>query len=204
MRLIRTSLAALTATVALSALTVSPAVADPDDGEGCVGVPTIQAAYVCVISATPENALPSLTTSSIPVPVPPVCYFLDCTEPTTVQVPVPGASQGSGTVIVLWHNGVYYPIALTSGGVVTTLLDTVDLAVGVAETYAAAVVSLYQQTYGTVIETADRYISNRYVQLLLGVVNAALEDPTDPGLWCRAVGTVVYIVLGPDSFTCTA
>lgn len=200
MRLMRASVATLIATVALSALTVTPAAAGPDDGQGCVGVPTIQAAYVCVISATPENALPSLTTSSIPVPVPPVCYFLDCTEPTTVHVPVPGASQGSGNVIVLWHNGVYYPIALTSGGVVTTLLDTVDLAGGVAETYAAAVVSLYQQTYQTVVEIADR---NRYVQLLLGVVNAALEDPTDPGLWCRAVGTVVYIVLGPDSFTCS-
>jgi hypothetical protein len=129
---------AVTAVATAAALTVAgaglatPAHADPTDGKGCVGLPTVPVTYVCVISVTPTNALPTTTTTSIPVAVPQICYFLDCTDPTTVNVPVPGVSEGSGQVAVIYHNGVYYPIGIGSSGIIATVNDVVDLGVGVA------------------------------------------------------------------------
>ncbi len=159
---------AVTAVATAAALTVAgaglatPAHADPTDGKGCVGLPTVPVTYVCVISLTPTNAVPTTTTTYIPVNVPPVCYFLDCTDPTTVNVPVPGVSEGSGQVAVLYHNGVYYPIGVGSSGIIATVNDAVDLGVGLAGTaYGLALdaVQLALDTAGpaidTVLATAD-------------------------------------------------
>lgn len=121
-------LTALAATAALSAALVTPAAASPEDGQGCVGTPTIPLTYVCVVSLTPTNAVPDVAvTTYVPVDVPPICYFLDCTEPTTVNVPVPTVTPGSGWVAVLYHDGTYYPIAVSTEGVQTVLAEVVEL-----------------------------------------------------------------------------
>lgn len=101
--------------IAASGIALAPAAsADPSDGKGCAGVKTVPAAYVCIISTSPQNAVPTVSSTPIPVSVPPICYVADCTAPTTVNVPVPGVTPGSGVVAVLWYQGVYYPIAVGS------------------------------------------------------------------------------------------
>jgi hypothetical protein len=140
----RTFRRALTGTLAAAALAsgilAGPAAADPSDGQGCAGVKTVPAAYVCVISVTPQNALPTTSTTGIPVSVPPICYVAGCTNATTVTVPVPGVQPGGGVLATLWYQGVYYPIAVgtvppipTVPPVVWSTVQTVvDLAGGVA------------------------------------------------------------------------
>lgn len=137
MRVLQRVLATTVATLALAAAgaTVAvPANASPEDGKGCVGSPSIPASYVCVISVTPENVTPGVTTTMVPVTVPSVCYFLDCTAATTVDVPVPNVTPRSGVVAVLWYQGVYYPIAVGTVDAMKLLADTIDLATGVAYT----------------------------------------------------------------------
>lgn len=101
--------------IAVAAFTTglaTPASAGPGDGEGCAGFPTIPDTYVCVITVTPQNAVPTTTTAMIPVTVPRFCYVAGCTGPTTVNVPVPGVQPGSGVVATLWYKGQYIPIAV--------------------------------------------------------------------------------------------
>lgn len=122
----------------------APASASPEDGKGCVGSPQLPATYVCVISVTPENVVPSVSTTNVPVTVPSVCYFLDCTEPTTVDVPVPNVTPRSGVVAVLWYQGVYYPIAVGQVDAMQLLADTINFANGVVNTVVGTVVPLAQ------------------------------------------------------------
>lgn len=105
-------IAALAAAAAIASGFAAPAVASPQDGEGCVGFPAVPATYVCVISVTPGGAVPTTSTTSIPVTVPRFCYAVDCVGPTTVNVPVPGVTPGSGVVATLWYGGTYYPIGV--------------------------------------------------------------------------------------------
>lgn len=141
-RLLATTLAG--AALAAAGLSVAtPAHAGPEDGQGCVGTPTMPVAYVCVISVNPGAAVPNVTTTPLPVTVPPVCYFVGCTSATTVNVPVPNVTPGGGgSVIVLWHNGTYYPIGVSVDGVVTMIVDTVNTLVDSAEYWADVVLRL--------------------------------------------------------------
>ncbi|HVF06719.1 MAG TPA: hypothetical protein VNA20_17925 [Frankiaceae bacterium] len=108
------------------------ALATPEDGKGCVGTPAVPASYVCVISLTPENALPTTASTNVPVTVPPLCYLLDCTDETVVNVPVPGVTPTSGVVAVLWYQGQYIPISAGTGWATERVTETVDLAVATA------------------------------------------------------------------------
>lgn len=117
----------LAGAVAVAAFTTglaTPASAGPADGEGCAGFPSLPDTYVCVISVTPQNAVPTTTTSLIPVTVPRFCYVAGCTGPTTVNVPVPGVQPGSGVVATLWYKGQYIPIAAGQVPGVPPLTDT--------------------------------------------------------------------------------
>ena len=108
------------------------ALATPEDGEGCIGTPDVASSYICVISLTPEAALPNTTTTTVPVTVPSVCYFVGCTAKTTVDVPVPGVAPSDGVVAVLWYQGQYIPISVGTGAATELLNDAVDLAVDMA------------------------------------------------------------------------
>lgn len=110
--MLRRLLATAAAALPLACLVAAPASASPEDGQGCAGTPDIPAAYVCVVSLTPAQPLPAVTTTHVPVTVPRVCYYADCTDRTTVLVPVPGYTPGSGYAAVLYWNGRYYPIGL--------------------------------------------------------------------------------------------
>jgi hypothetical protein len=152
MRFTRRALAATAATLALTAGTFAgSASATPEDGKGCVGLPSNHAVYVCVISITPTNALPTNTSTPLDIPVPEVCYFLECTDATKVTVPVPGVTEGSGQVATLWHNDHYYPIAVGSAGVLDLVVDAVDLALG---TYQSAYDTVWRE-YGDAIDLAN-------------------------------------------------
>jgi hypothetical protein len=211
MRSIRRLLTATAVGVAMTAATIAvgPAAASPEDGQGCVGTPTIPAAYVCVISLTPTNAVPTVTTSYVPVGVPSICYFLDCTDPTTVNVPIPGATVNNGDVAVLWYGGQYYPIGVgaagvivpivqsainlalqTAGGVVTTVNDIVNDLPTTGQ-ILSELRSLYQPYVDmindivdgapTPAELVDEIVSNRYVQTVIEVVQRILDDgPCEP------------------------
>lgn len=122
-RVLSTSVTALAFTAAGLA-TAAPAAADP--GEGCVGLPELPAAFVCVVELNPGALVPSVTTTPVPVRVPPVCYLAGCTAPTTVNVPVPNATPGSGNVAVLFYNGTYYPIG-AGLDVVWALVEDIQL-----------------------------------------------------------------------------
>lgn len=113
------------ATAAFAGLMATPATAGPDDGKGCVGFPSLPDTYVCVISVTPGAAVPTTTTSTIPVTVPRFCYVADCVGPTTVSVPVPGVQPGSGVVAQLWYKGQYIPIAVGTVPTTPSLNDVV-------------------------------------------------------------------------------
>jgi Flp pilus assembly protein TadG len=93
-------------------------------------------------------------------------------------------------VIVLWHNGSYYPIAVSADGVVTTLVQTVDTAVDTAVYYAAFLVALAAELDETVQYEVNsvyyKVIKNPYVRPLLGLVN----DPY--GYTCSAVNVALY------------
>lgn len=171
MRLFHRVLATTVASLALASagvMVAAPASATPEDGKGCVGTPAVPASYICVISATPENVVPSVTTVNVPVSVPSICYFLDCTKPQTVNVPVPNVTPKSGVVAVLWYQGVYYPIGVGTVDEVTRLVwNTIDLAKGVAYT-----------ALGIAAQLADYGVQqvNHYVGVVGGIVEEAYYD----------------------------
>lgn len=135
MRLFHRVVATTVAGLALAAAGVvgaAPALATPEDGEGCAGSPDLPATYVCVISVTPETVLPGVTTTNVPVTVPRLCYVAGCTAATTVDVPVPGVTPRSGVVVTLWYNGSYIPIGVGTVDAIGILFDTIDLATEVA------------------------------------------------------------------------
>ena len=167
--MIKRLLATVAATAAFATALATPAAASPEDGQGCVGTPTIPGAYVCVISLTPTSALPTVTTSSVPVPVPPVCYFLDCTDPTTVNVPVPGLTPGSGTVAVLWYQGRHYPIAAGTDQLVAIVGQVVTTAVQIAN---GVVTDVNEVLAG--LPTSDELVT-----LLLGLVAPYVQQVQD-------------------------
>jgi hypothetical protein len=136
MRSLTRLLATTVAGLAVAAGTVVAATPAQATGEGCVGVPSVPAAYVCVVSLTPTNAVPTVTSTPYTVTVPSVCYYLGCTGDKPVTVPIPGVAEGSGQIALLYYNGVYYPIAVSSGGVVATVGTVVQL---VGDTAANAV-----------------------------------------------------------------
>lgn len=145
MRILRRAIAVTAVALTMTALAVAPASASPEDGEGCVGFPSLPDTYVCVISVTPGNVVPTTTTATIPVTVPRFCYVADCLGPTTVNVPVPGVQPGSGVVAQLWYKGQYIPIAVGTvpsipsipsipsvPGGIPTVDDALDLVIDVA------------------------------------------------------------------------
>lgn len=154
MRSIRRLLTATAVGVAMTAGTIAvagPAVASPEDGKGCVGTPTLPAAYVCLISANPANALPTVTSTPVQVPVPEICYFLDCTDPTSVPVPVPSAGLNNGDIAVVWYRGVYYPIGIAVAGQVVAIANSaIQLAVTTVNGAVATVNGTVNGTVATV------------------------------------------------------
>jgi hypothetical protein len=116
------------------------------ESENCIGLPSIPPAFVCVVSLTPENAIPSIGTSGgTDVTVPAVCYYLDCTEPTTTTVPTPTIS-GGGSIAVISYNGSTYTVAspLDSGALAGLISELASSLPGQAE-------ALAQDTATTVI-----------------------------------------------------
>lgn len=184
MRSIRRLLTATAVGVAMTAGTIAvagPAAASPEDGQGCVGTPAVPASYVCVISVTPGNALPTTTTSYVPVNVPPVCYFLDCTDASTVNVPIPGATLNNGAVVVLWYQGVSYPIGLGLGG---TVMPIVQGAINLVVREAGEAVETVNRTVDNLGDTAQPwidYVVDAYQNLpttgeLINDVNRRIDD----------------------------
>lgn len=191
MRVLQRVLATTVATLALAAAgaTVAvPANASPEDGKGCVGSPSIPASYVCVISVTPENVVPTTSTTIVPVTVPSVCYFLDCTAPTTVDVPVPNVSPRSGVVAVLWYQGVYYPIAVGTIDAMDLVADTIDLATGVAYTALGLAIDLANLAIGIVereaaeaIQTVEDIVNGLpTLQEILDAISRYIEEQVQP------------------------
>jgi hypothetical protein len=197
----RTLHRALATTVAGLALTTGAVVAAGPaaaTGEGCIGLPSVPAAYVCVVSLTPANAVPTVTSTNIPVTVPEVCYYVACSGPTTVQVPVPGATPNSGYVAVIRHNNVDYPIGVGSvGSVYQAILSVAQQALVLANNGVALVLD----TYGTVSQIANGWV--QYVQdnippvptvsqirnTVYGIIDTYITPVTDP--WVTyAVDTV--------------
>jgi hypothetical protein len=178
MRSIRRLLTATAVSVAIAAGTIAavPAAAGPEDGEGCVGLPSVPAAYVCVISLTPGNAVPNVTTTTIPVTVPEVCYFLDCAGPTTVPVPIPGASANENAIAVIYYNGQYVPIGL---GTVGTLLPIVNGAVTLAVDTALGAVETAGEVLANLEDRVQPYVDllNREIDVVIGLVTDLVQDP---------------------------
>lgn len=121
------TVAAAAAFTAGGVIAAVPAHAGP--GEGCAGLPEMPTAYVCIVSLTPEQGLPGVSTSSIPVRVPPVCYVAGCTQATTVNVPVPGTTEPEGNIAVLSYQGTYYPIGIGLD-VIWPLVEDVQILAG--------------------------------------------------------------------------
>lgn len=222
MRLVTRALAVTAAALPLAALMVTPASASPEDGKGCAGLPAIPQSYVCVISATPENAVPTTTTTNVPVPVPRVCYVADCFGPTTVNVPVPGVQPGTNAVAVIWYQGVYYPIAVgqvpslalvqpyvtlltgTVNGAVTTATalanNTVAIVVDAAGDAYVAVLNAYGTAYNTANTAANDAIATALetygdASRTIDETVAGVEEDVDRVL--TALGKTVYRYLGP-------
>jgi hypothetical protein len=157
--LLRRALATTVAGLALTAGAVVVAGPAAATGEGCIGLPSVPAAFVCVVSLTPENAVPTVTTANVPVTVPEVCYYVSCTGPKTVQVPVPGATLNSGYVAVVRYKNVDYPIGVgTAGAAYQAILDAEQDVLVLADGVYATVLD----TYGSVSETAATWV--QYVQ----------------------------------------
>lgn len=110
MRLARAATTVAAVTAALTVPLATPAAADGPTG--CAGFPSIPETYVCIVQNTPENAVPTVTTTTMPVTIPAFCYVAGCTEDTTVDVPVPDVEPGTGVLIVLSYQGTQYPIAM--------------------------------------------------------------------------------------------
>jgi hypothetical protein len=181
MRVLDRALATTVAGLALTAGAVVVAGPAAATGEGCVGLPSVPAAYVCVVALSPENAVPAVTSTNVPVTVPEVCYYVSCTGPKTVQVPVPGATPNSGYLAVLRYQGVDYPVGVgTAGGAYQAILDAgqtvVELADGVVRYVLDNVppVPTVGEIKGVVYDVRDTY----------------LRPVTDPWTtyvaWCRA------------------
>lgn len=212
----------LTTTVAGAALAAgslsvaAPAHAGPGDGQGCVGTPTIPLTYVCVISVDPKPLLPNVTITPVPVTVPPICYFAGCTTATTVNVPIPNVSKGSGgNVVVLWHNGVYYPIAVEVDGLVRTVVETVNTLGTLADHYARVLTALVDDAYGDALRLYHEYQAsivamyeelNGDVEELRTQLERALvklwERINDPDTFCRVVSIVLGV--GGDDVSCAS
>lgn len=153
------------------------AAASPEDGKGCVGTPGLPASYVCVISTTPENVVPGTSVTNVPVTVPKLCYFLDCTEAKTVLVPVPGVTPRTGVVAVLWYQGQYIPVNVGTGEATALLFSAIDLAtrtatgaVGTANDTVAYAATLANGAVGTAIGLATSIVDGA-VTYALGQAN---------------------------------
>lgn len=81
--------------------------------EGCIGLPDVPDAFVCVMAFTPENAVPTVTNGTTTVVVPEICVFA-CFGPTPVDVPTAAVVPNSGTVAVIRYKGQDYPITTSS------------------------------------------------------------------------------------------
>ncbi len=176
MRSLTRALAAVATTAALTVAGLAaggPAYADPSNGEGCAGLPSIPATYVCVIEVTPTNALPSTYSTPVPVDVPKVCYVAGCTDPAPVNVPVPGLTPGSGQVAVLWYQGQYIPVAAGTGTLLSLVDDVIDLANGGAGT----VLGIANGAVATVNGVLDGLPSVSEIRsMVLGIVNGVVDE----------------------------
>lgn len=183
MRLAIRALAATAATLALSTVAVTlaaPASATPEDGKGCAGLPAVPQSYVCVISATPGNAVPTTTTTTIPVAVPRICYVADCTGPTTVGVPVPGVQPGTSAVAVLWYQGVTYPIAVGQVPSLELVQPYVTLVTGTVNTALTTATSLANSTVTTATNTVGTAttLANGTVTTATSLANSTVATAT--------------------------
>lgn len=204
MHVIRRALATLIAGAVFTVLGAASAYASPEDGEGCVGSPDIRETYICVIAVTPENAVPTTSTTTIPVPVPRLCYLVDCTDPTTVGVPVPGATPGSGQIAVLWYQGQFIPIAAGTDLVFTLLADAITLAegaAGVAMQVADGAIAEANRIVG-MLPTADEVLTE--VQALYAAVSAEVARVIDSVPTVDELESLVEAVLASSIATADA
>lgn len=129
--LLRT-LAAL-AGVAAPLLLGSPASADPEDGQGCIGLQNTPSAYVCLIALDP-TAIPGVQqTGTTTLFDDNVCYLAGCRH-VTVTAPTLGLVMPTSPVLVVYYNGTYTSVGLASmptppptGGYVATVTNLVNV-----------------------------------------------------------------------------
>lgn len=77
--------------LALTAVLAGPASADEPE-EGCIGLPESGGALYYCLRLDPDATVPSVQifgNTPVSATVPAICYFIDCTEPTTVSENVP-------------------------------------------------------------------------------------------------------------------
>ncbi len=100
--------ACLVAASLTTVVAAGPGTAHADEGN-CAGFPGVPQAYVCIVSLTPADAIPTVNTNGGTVIVPSFCYVLGCTPDTPVSTP--SVTFGSGTIAVLTYNGQTYVVA---------------------------------------------------------------------------------------------
>lgn len=199
-------LATLGAAAVLPLVVTTPASATPEDGKGCAGLPAIPQSYVCVISATPENAVPGTSTGSVGVPVPRICYVADCVGPTTVNVPVPGVQPGTGAVAVLWYQGVYYPIAVGQIPSLQLLQPYVTLVTGLAGSAVSTATGLAGTAVTLAFDLAEDAgtAAEQWVAFALDTaepwVGAVVDLVNDPPTTSEIRDLVIENTIGDDMY----
>lgn len=126
--------------VAAPLLLASPASAGPEDGQGCAGLQSNPNAYVCLIALDPAAVPGVQQTGTTTLFDDNVCYLVGCRR-VTVTVPTVGVDVPDSPVLVVYYNGTYHSVGLTSlpgvpptGGYVATAtqLATTGIALTVA------------------------------------------------------------------------
>jgi hypothetical protein len=173
--LFRRALAPLTA-LAFAAAGLAVAGPAAAAGEGCAGLPEMPQAYVCVVELNPGAVAPDVTTTPVPVRVPPVCYVAGCTAPTVVNVPVPGASAGSGNVAVLYYQGTYYPIGIGLDVVWPLVQDVLIVAGDAVGTIQGVLDSV--PTAGEILRAVHEIVDPT-LENVVGGIEALLEEGRD-------------------------
>ena len=144
------ALAAL-AGAAMPLALATPALAGPEDGEGCAGLQSNPNAYVCVISVDPTN-VPTVgpTGTSTTVFSDNVCYVVGCRQ-VTVAVPDLGTEYPDGALLVVYYNGQNYSVGVVGGLPPTApYVSAVGAAASTALGIALDVADILLEQYGEI------------------------------------------------------
>lgn len=150
---------------AVTVLSLSGGAAHADPPEGCVGLPSVPEAFVCITQWSPENAVPAVTPGpGQTVVVPEFCVF-ECVGPTPVTVPNVVVTQGDGVVAVIEYDGTTHTVRVPPAGdpnqTITNAVQTIEGAVativGAAETVVGAVEDAAQSVPNATFTATAQY-----------------------------------------------